>query len=79
MQAYPGAVPQAAASASHYVTKVQLNICCKKLADKDLMSKSDPMAVVLVLKNNNWIEVRFLARACVLLTFARQVQNQILE
>lgn len=56
MQAsYP---PPPAPSTSQCVTRVQLNISCRNLRDKDVMSKSDPMAVVMIFKDGNWSEVR---------------------
>ena len=60
MQSNPTALPAVTSGASQYVTRVQLNISCKNLMDKDVMSKSDPLAVVLLLNNNNWVEVRML-------------------
>lgn len=43
------------------VTKVELHISCRGLIDKDTMSKSDPIAVVLVQdKSGKYSEVGFL-------------------
>lgn len=42
---------------SQCVTRVQMNISCRNLQDKDVMSKSDPMAVVMMLKDGSWFEV----------------------
>ena len=41
------------------VVKVQLNISCRNLLDKDVMSKSDPMTVVSMFntKSSSWFEV----------------------
>ena len=49
--------PPPAPSLSQCVTRVQLNISCRNLRDKDVMSKSDPMAVVMIFKDGNWFEV----------------------
>ena len=52
MQSNPTAPPAVTSGASQYVTRVQLNISCKNLMDKDVMSKSDPLAVVLLLNSD---------------------------
>lgn len=57
MQASYGPPPPTAPSMSQCVTRVQLNISCRNLLDKDVMSKSDPMAVVMILKEGRWFEV----------------------
>lgn len=57
MQASYGPPPPTAPSMSQCVTRVQLNISCRNLLDKDVMSKSDPMAVVMILKDGSWFEV----------------------
>ena len=60
MQApYPSYPPPSTPSLSQSVTKVELNIkfSCRNLRDKEFMSKSDPMAVVMILKDGNWLEV----------------------
>ncbi|XP_073233575.1 copine-3-like [Porites lutea] len=58
MQApYPSYPPPSTPSLSQCVTRVELNISCRNLRDKDVMSKSDPMAVVMILKDGNWLEV----------------------
>lgn len=49
--------PPSTPSLSQFVTRVQLNISCKNLRDKDVLSKSDPMAVVMLFKDGNWFEV----------------------
>ena len=49
--------PPSTPSFSQFVTRVQLNISCKNLRDKDVLSKSDPMAVVMLFKDGNWFEV----------------------
>jgi hypothetical protein len=51
--------PPSAPSETMCVSRVQLNISCKNLLDKDVMSKSDPMCVVMLLKNNSWEEVLY--------------------
>ena len=58
MQAYPSGPPsvQPPSGTSQCVSRVQLNISCKNLIDKDVMSKSDPLAVVMLLKES-WVEV----------------------
>ena len=67
MQAsYP---PPSAPSMSQCVTRVQLSISCRNLTDKDVLSKSDPMAVVMMFKDSNWSEVqiwgvKFCLHAC---------------
>lgn len=53
----PPRPPPTAPSMSQCVTRVQLNISCRNLLDKDVMSKSDPMAVVMILKDGSWFEV----------------------
>lgn len=60
MQASYGPPPPTVPSTSQCVTRVQLNISCRNLLDKDVMSKSDPMAVVMMLKNSSWFEVSLL-------------------
>ena len=60
MQASYGPPPPTAPSMSQCVTRVQLNISCRNLLDKDVMSKSDPMAVVMILKEGRWFEVSLL-------------------
>ena len=63
MQApYPPVPP--APSMAQCVTRVQLNISCRNLTDKDVMSKSDPMAVVMMFKNGNWVEVKWRKMFC---------------
>ena len=58
MQApYPSYPAPSTPSLSQCVTRVELNISCRNLRDKDVMSKSDPMAVVMILKDGNWLEV----------------------
>ena len=52
---YTGSPPPS--SVAHCVTRVQINISCRNLRDKDVMSKSDPMAVVLMLSDIGWTEV----------------------
>ena len=42
---------------TNLVTKVQLSMSCKGLVDKDLLSKSDPLAVVCIFSGNQWVEV----------------------
>ncbi|XP_073233601.1 copine-3-like [Porites lutea] len=49
--------PLPSAPSVQCVTRVQLNISCKNLKDKDVLSKSDPMAVVMIFKDGNWSEV----------------------
>lgn len=49
--------PPTAPSMSQCVSRVQLNISCRNLLDKDVMSKSDPMAVVTLLRDGSWFEV----------------------
>lgn len=49
--------PPATPKSSQCVTRVQLNISCRNLRDKDVMSKSDPMAVVMIFKDGNWFEI----------------------
>lgn len=49
--------PPSTPSLSQFVTRVQLNISCKNLRDKDVLSKSDPMAVVMLFKDGNWFEI----------------------
>ena len=49
--------PPSTPSLSQFVTRVQLNISCKNLRDKDVLSKSDPMAVVMLFKDGSWFEV----------------------
>lgn len=40
------------------VTKVELHISCRGLKDKDVLSKSDPIAVLLMQdKDGQWFEV----------------------
>lgn len=53
----PPSAPPSAPSTSQFVTRVQLNISCRNLRDKDVMSKSDPMAVVMSFKDGGWFEV----------------------
>lgn len=57
MQAPYPPPPPSAPSTSQFVTRVQLNISCRNLRDKDVMSKSDPMAVVMSFKDGGWFEV----------------------
>ena len=41
------------------VTKVELHLSCRGLLNKDMLSKSDPIAVLLMQdKSNTWYEVR---------------------
>lgn len=49
--------PLPSAPSVQCATRVQLNISCKNLKDKDVLSKSDPMAVVMIFKDGNWSEV----------------------
>ena len=49
--------PLPSAPSVQCMTHVQLNISCKNLKDKDVLSKSDPMAVVMIFKDGNWSEV----------------------
>ncbi|KAJ7360434.1 hypothetical protein OS493_015535 [Desmophyllum pertusum] len=53
----PSYGPPPAPSVSQCVTRVQMNISCRNLQDKDVMSKSDPMAVVMIFKDGRWFEV----------------------
>lgn len=57
MQAPYPVQPSAPPSVAQCVTRVQMNISCRNLQDKDVMSKSDPMAVVMMLKDGSWFEV----------------------
>lgn len=58
----PPSAPPGAPSTSQFVTRVQLNISCRNLRDKDVMSKSDPMAVVMSFKDGGWFEVNSVHR-----------------
>lgn len=62
MQAPYPPPPPSAPSTSQFVTRVQLNISCRNLRDKDVMSKSDPMAVVMSFKDGGWFEVNSVHR-----------------
>ena len=44
------------------IVKVQLNISCKNLLDKDVMSKSDPMTVISMFnsRSSSWLEVCYI-------------------
>ncbi|XP_048577137.1 copine-3 isoform X2 [Nematostella vectensis] len=54
---YPTSGPGAPPATAQCLSRVQLNISCKNLIDKDVMSKSDPLVVVMMLRHNNWEEV----------------------
>ena len=71
MQA-PYGSPPSAPSMSQCVTRVQMNISCRNLLDKDVMSKSDPMAVVMILKDGSWFEVN---SACVYVPSSYEVYS----
>lgn len=62
MQAPYPPPPPSTPSTSQFVTRVQLNISCRNLRDKDVMSKSDPMAVVMSFKDGGWFEVNSVHR-----------------
>jgi len=38
-------------------SKVELRISCKKLLDKDVLSKSDPLCVLFEMRGGRWTEV----------------------
>ncbi|CAB4012113.1 copine-3-like isoform X1 [Paramuricea clavata] len=57
-QPYASAPPMPApTNPTSLITKVQLSISCNGLVDKDVLSKSDPMAVVCIFSGNQWVEV----------------------
>ena len=59
-QPYASAPPMVPASnPANLITKVQLSLSCKGLVNKDLLSKSDPLAVVYIFSGNQWVEVCF--------------------
>ena len=39
------------------VTRVELSIACEDLADRDLMSKSDPVCVLFIKSQHGWTEL----------------------
>ncbi len=49
-----------AVASSSPSSRVELSISCANLMDKDVFSKSDPMAVVYVLKKTGFVEVSYL-------------------
>ena len=40
-------------------SRVDIQISCRNLLDKDVMSKSDPCAVMYMLTKTKWFEVHF--------------------
>ena len=60
-QPYVSAPPMPApTNPTSLITKVQLSISCNGLVNKDVLSKSDPLAVVYIFSGNQWVEVRYM-------------------
>merc|ERR1711963_219521 len=51
---FTSSLPQ---STSLPTSTVELSVKCTDLADKDILSKSDPICVMFMQRNNQWFEV----------------------
>ena len=65
-------------------SKVELRISCKKLLDKDVLSKSDPLCVLFEMRGGRWTEVdEFLVDhvlknfSCLIASFIKFIEDEI--